>query len=138
MLIRECERLGGRFRLTGRSVALEWPDDMKKRGKALRLEQECRKQAYSVRAVIADREVSHKWEASGRNPHWWRDEERLLEHPNRYPEVVNDPIVKCLQERFESSVLGVVAPDSGAKEKRHEQREAIFRTQRESAARNSQ
>jgi hypothetical protein len=74
-LIREVERLGGEFVMEGRTVGLVWPAtlDSAKRRKARWFDRMVRKKAYLVEAIIRDREASHRWEASGRDPAWWKD-----------------------------------------------------------------
>src|ERR1700728_2018228 len=72
-IIRKVERLGVSFVLQGRAVGLVWPElDARQYQEAWQLERDARKHAYLVEAIIRDREASHRWEASGHDPEWWK------------------------------------------------------------------
>jgi hypothetical protein len=67
-LVRKVEARGGRFVLRGRSVSLA--------GEELppRLRAEVKRQAYLLKAWVLERAASRKWDASGHDYCWWRED----------------------------------------------------------------
>jgi hypothetical protein len=75
-LIEQIERLGGKFVIANREISLAWPESLnpEQQDAFRRLDTRARDNYVLVRAELLEREASSAWEASGRDPHWWRTE----------------------------------------------------------------
>lgn len=78
-LIEQIERLGGKFVIANREISLAQPDSLTtaQQNAFRRLDGQARRNFTLVRAELLEREASRAWEASGRNPDWWRKLEEL-------------------------------------------------------------
>jgi len=74
-LVERIEQLGGQFLVEGRQVSILWPASMSEKEQAdfQQLDRLARKDHYCLTAWILEREASRAWEASGRDPAWWRE-----------------------------------------------------------------
>ena len=73
-LVERIEALGGKFLVEGRQVSILWPESPSPREQIdfQKLDRIARQNHYCLTAWILEREASRSWEASGRNPRWWR------------------------------------------------------------------
>jgi hypothetical protein len=76
-LVELIEALGGRFLVENRQVSILWPVSLSPTEHCdfQRLDRMAREDRYRLTAWILEREASRAWEASGRDPHWWREQE---------------------------------------------------------------
>jgi hypothetical protein len=78
-LVEKIERMGGQFvvEVKTRQASIMWPPEPTPKEQIAfhRLDRLARQQHYCLTAWLLEREASRRWEASGRDPHWWRTDE---------------------------------------------------------------
>lgn len=74
-LVEQIEAAGGEFIIEDRRVSIRWPGSLtaKDQDDFQRLDRIAREDRYCLTAWILEREASRAWEASGRDPAWWRN-----------------------------------------------------------------
>jgi hypothetical protein len=74
-LVERIEAAGGEFLIEGRQVSILWPASLsvKHQSDFERLDRLARQDRYCLTAWILERAASRTWEASGRDPGWWRE-----------------------------------------------------------------
>lgn len=70
-IIEQVERHGGEFILTGGGLSVLPPDTDQKKFKFLLMQ--VRRNAPAVLYWLRERQAARRWEASGHDPHWWRE-----------------------------------------------------------------
>lgn len=85
-LLAEIEKAGGRFVINGRNV---YSENVPKKHRAA-----LARQGYLVSCLILERQASQRWEASGRDPRWWRGPQLAYVRPRNAFEALKQIIAR--------------------------------------------